>query len=50
VQLLDVVTASTEVGASSARLKKIAILADLLRRAGGQGNAKLIAVVVSWLS
>jgi DNA ligase 1 len=50
VHLLDVVTASTEVGASSARLKKIAIIADLLRRAGEQGDAKLIAIAVSWLS
>jgi DNA ligase 1 len=50
VQLLDVVTASTEVGASSARLKKIDRIADLLRRAGNEGDAMLIAVVVSWLS
>jgi DNA ligase-1 len=50
VQLLDVATASAEVGASSARLKKIARIADLLRRAGEQGDAKLVAVVVSWLS
>ncbi len=50
VQLLDVVTASTEVGASSARLKKIARIADLLRRAGDERNATLVAVVVSWLS
>jgi DNA ligase-1 len=50
VQLLDVVTASTEVGASSARLKKITIIADLLRRAGERGDPALAAVVVSWLS
>ena len=50
MQLFDVATASTEVGASSARLKKIARIADLLRRAGEQGDAKLVAVVVSWLS
>jgi DNA ligase-1 len=50
VQLLDVATASTEVGASSARLKKIARIADLLRRAGDEDDAKLVAVVVSWLS
>ena len=48
--MFDVATASTEVGASSARLKKIATIADLLRRAGEQGDAKLVAVVVSWLS
>lgn len=50
MQLLDVVTASTEVGASSARLKKIARIADLLRRTGDVGDARLVAVVVSWLS
>jgi len=50
VQLLDVVTASTEVGASSARLKKIARIADLLRLAGDEGDATQVAVVVSWLS
>ena len=50
MQLFDVASASTEVGASSARLKKIATIADLLRRAGEEGDATLIAVVVSWLS
>ena len=50
MQLLDIVTASTEVGASSARLKKIARIADLLRRAGDEGDAALVAVIVSWLS
>jgi DNA ligase-1 len=50
VQLLDVATASTEVGASSSRLAKIARIAHLLRRAGEQGDPKLVAVVVSWLS
>jgi DNA ligase-1 len=50
VQLVDVAAASTEVGATSARLAKIARIADLLRRAGAEGDAKLVAVVVSWLS
>ncbi|WP_099040194.1 ATP-dependent DNA ligase [Mycobacterium neglectum] len=50
MQLLDVVTASTEVGASSARLKKIAVIADLLRRVGERGDATMVAVIVSWLS
>jgi DNA ligase 1 len=50
VQLLDVVTASTDVGASSARLTKIARIAELLRHAGEAGDATLVAVVVSWLS
>jgi DNA ligase-1 len=50
VQLVDVAAASTEVGATSARLAKIARIADLLRRVGAEGDAKLVAVVVSWLS
>jgi DNA ligase-1 len=50
VQLIDVVTASAEVGATSARLAKIARIADLLRCAGGEDDPKLVAVVVSWLS
>ncbi len=50
MQLLDVATASTEVGATSARLKKIARIAELLRRAGAESDANLVAVVVSWLS
>jgi ATP-dependent DNA ligase I len=50
VQLVDVAAASTEVGATSARLAKIARIADLLRRVGAEGDAKLAAVVVSWLS
>jgi DNA ligase 1 len=50
VQLIDVAAASAEVGATSARLAKIARIADLLRRAGAEGDAKLVAVVVSWLS
>lgn len=50
MQLIDVATASTEVGASSARLAKIARIADLLSRAGDHDDPKLVAVVVSWLS
>jgi DNA ligase-1 len=50
VQLVDVATASAEVGASSARLAKIARIAELLRGAGAHGDPKLVAVVVSWLS
>jgi DNA ligase-1 len=50
VHLIDVATASAEVGATSARLAKIARIADLLRRAGAEGDSKLVAVVVSWLS
>ena len=50
MQLIDVATASTEVGASSARLVKIARIADLLTRAGEDGDARQVAVIVSWLS
>ncbi len=50
MQLIDVADASAEVGATSARLAKIAHIADLLRRAGTEDDAKLVAVVVSWLS
>jgi DNA ligase-1 len=50
VQLIDVAAASAEVGATSARLAKIARIADLLRHARAEDDAKLVAVVVSWLS
>lgn len=50
MQLLDVATTSTEVGTTSARLKKIARIAELLRRAGAADDPNLVAVVVSWLS
>jgi DNA ligase-1 len=50
VHLLDVATASVEVGASSSRLAKIATIAELLRRAAEQADAQLVAIVVSWLS
>jgi len=50
VQLIDVAAASAEVGVTSARLAKIARIADLLRRAGAEEDPQLIAVVVSWLS
>jgi DNA ligase-1 len=50
VQLIDVASASAEVGATSARLAKIARIADLLWGAGVEDDPKLVAVVVSWLS
>ena len=50
MQLVDVATASAEVGATSARLAKRNLIADLLRRAGAEEDPKLVAVVVSWLS
>ncbi|OBK74036.1 ATP-dependent DNA ligase [Mycobacterium sp. 1274761.0] len=48
--LVDVATASAEVGASSARLAKIARIAELLSAVAESGDARLVAVVVSWLS
>ncbi|KWX66176.1 ATP-dependent DNA ligase [Mycobacterium sp. NAZ190054] len=48
--LVDVARASADVAASSARLAKIARIAELLRSAGEQGDARLVGVVVSWLS
>ena len=50
MQLIDVAAASAEVGATSARLAKIARIADLLHQAGDENDPKLVAVVVSWLS
>jgi DNA ligase 1 len=50
VLLVEVATASAEVGAASARLAKIARIAELLTRAGEQADPRLVAVVVSWLS
>jgi len=50
VQLIDVAAASAQVGATSARLAKIARIADLLHQAGDENDPKLVAVVVSWLS
>jgi len=50
VQLVDVAAASAEVGATSARLAKIARIADLLRHVRTEEDPKLVAVVVSWLS
>ena len=50
MQLVEVASASAEVGATSARLAKIARIADLLRRTGTKADPRLVAVVVSWLS
>lgn len=46
--LLDVAKASTDVGSTSSRLRKVAHIADLLGRAAP--DAALVAIVVSWLS
>ncbi|QZY48097.1 MULTISPECIES: ATP-dependent DNA ligase [Mycolicibacterium] len=48
--LVDVANASADVAAMSARLAKVARIAELLRTAGRQGDARLVRVVVSWLS
>jgi DNA ligase-1 len=50
VHLIDVANASVDVGALSARLAKIARIAELLTSAGDGGDPRLVAVVVSWLS
>ncbi|MEV3900856.1 ATP-dependent DNA ligase [Mycobacterium sp. NPDC050551] len=50
MHLVDVATASADVGATSARLAKTARIADLLARAAEERDARLVAVVVSWLS
>lgn len=46
--LLDVAAASLAVGGTSSRLAKVALIAELLRRAAP--DPQLVAVVVSWLS
>jgi DNA ligase 1 len=48
VQLIEVADASAEVGATSARLAKIARIAGLLAHASN--DPRLVGVVVSWLS
>jgi DNA ligase 1 len=48
VLLIDVATASAEVGGSASRLAKVARIADLLSRA--KSDPKLVAIIVSWLS
>ncbi|MBV8928727.1 MAG: ATP-dependent DNA ligase, partial [Mycobacteriaceae bacterium] len=48
--LVDIATASTDVGASSSRLAKIAHIAGLLERAAADADPRQVAVIVSWLS
>ncbi|GFG97143.1 putative DNA ligase [Mycobacterium timonense] len=48
VLLLDVATASTDVGSTSSRLRKVAHIADLLARAAP--DPAQVTIVVSWLS
>jgi DNA ligase-1 len=50
VLLVEVATASADVGAQSSRLAKVARIAQLLSAAGESGNVHRVAVVVSWLS
>jgi DNA ligase 1 len=50
VLLVDVATASADVGAESSRLAKVARIADLLAAVGAEGDPHQVAVVVSWLS
>lgn len=48
--LVDVATASTDVGATSARGAKIARIAGLLSSARNEGDPAVVAILVSWLS
>ena len=48
--LVDVATASSEVGAQSSRLAKMSRIAALLGGAASGGDPHQVAVVVSWLS
>jgi DNA ligase-1 len=50
VLLVDVAQASADVATTSARLAKTARIAELLRRTGDEGDPRLPAIVVSWLS
>jgi DNA ligase-1 len=50
VQLIDVATASADVGSVSARSAKIGRIADLLKRTAAAADPRLVAVVVAWLS
>ncbi|MGH3530901.1 MAG: ATP-dependent DNA ligase, partial [Mycobacterium sp.] len=46
--LIDVATASAQVGGSASRRAKIARIAELLSAA--KADPRLVAIVVSWLS
>lgn len=50
MHLVDVATASADVGAVSARSAKIGRIAELLGRAATEADPTLVAVVVAWLS
>jgi DNA ligase 1 len=50
VQLIEVANASADVGSVSARLVKIARIAELLKQAASEADPTAIAVIVAWLS
>jgi DNA ligase-1 len=50
VQLIDVATASADVGSVSARSVKIGRIAELLKQAAAESDPTLVAVIVAWLS
>ncbi len=50
MHLVDVARASAAVGAVSARLAKIATIADLLAQTARRDQPELVAIVVAWLS
>jgi DNA ligase-1 len=50
VLLVEVASASAEVGTLSARKAKIGRIADVLADAGRSGDPRLVTVIVSWLS
>jgi len=50
VQLIDVATASADVGSVSSRLVKIGRIAALLEQAAAEADPTLVAIIVAWLS
>jgi DNA ligase-1 len=50
VKLIDVATASADVGSVSSRLVKIGRIAALLEQAAAEADPTLVAVIVAWLS
>lgn len=50
MQLIDVASASADVGSVSARLAKIGRIAELLKQAATEADPTLVAVIVAWLS
>ena len=50
MQLIDVATASADVGSVSSRLVKIGRIAALLEQAAAEADPTLVAIIVAWLS